>query len=254
LLYFCPVVRLPYFGGSAKVNVTLAAAVFAGGEQNTYMSGVPMPRALLSQLLKSSKLFKRSLAIVAVTCIAPFAHSGPITLDLQPGTAYAGNGDTVALDLVVSGLGDFSADSLGAFDITVGFDASALTFNSYSLGYLLGDVSLSEALDGSAGDIGGGINVTEVSLLSVLDLDALQPDSFILATLNFDVTNLAPGTSTELAVLQGPILADAFGAQLTVEGLGSASISNVPVSGTLLLFIASCFSWRFARRPVLQRK
>jgi hypothetical protein len=198
--------------------------------------------------LNLSTSVRRYLAVAVFTCLAPFASAGPITLDIQPSLTYAGNGDSVSLDLVVSGLGDFSPDSLGAFDISVGFDASVLSLNNYALGDFLGDVALAQAIDASAGDFGGGVNIAEVSLLSVLDLDALQPESFTLATLNFDVINLGLGATTQLSVLQGAILGDAYGVQLPVAGFGTASISNVPLPGTLLLIIASCFGWRLARQ------
>jgi hypothetical protein len=174
----------------------------------------------------------------------PLAHSALI--QLQPGTTFAGTGDSFSLDLVISDLGNFTPDSLGAFDISVGFDASALSFTSYSLGSFLGDVSLFEAIDGSGGDVGGAVNVREVSLLTALDLDALQTSAFTLATLNFDVIDLAVGAVTELSVLPGAVLSDAVGDPLSVTTSGPASIEavgSVPAPGTLFLFMASMCGW-----------
>jgi hypothetical protein len=179
----------------------------------------------------------------------PLAHSALI--QLQPGTTFAGTGDSFSLDLVISDLGNFTPDSLGAFDISVGFDASALSFTSYSLGSFLGDVSLFEAIDGSGGDVGGAVNVREVSLLTALDLDALQTSAFTLATLNFDVIDLAVGAVTELSVLPGAVLSDAVGDPLSVTTSGPASIEavgSVPVPGTLFLFMASMCGWLAVKR------
>jgi hypothetical protein len=200
--------------------------------------------------------FKRFAAVILLVCFAqtPLAHAGPITIDLQPDPTYAGTGDSVSLDLIISGLGDFTADTLGTFDISVGFDTSALSFSSYSLGVLLGDVSLVEALDASSGVLGGTLNVAEVSLLSDLALDALQPGSFTLATLNFNVINLAKGVTTQLSILQGAVLGDVSGAKLDVAGFGSASIEAIPVPGTLLLLIASLGGWLMFTNVALTRR
>ena len=169
----------------------------------------------------------------------PFAHSALI--EFQPDSILAGNGDSISFDLVISDLGSFSPDSLGAFDISIGFDASVLSFASYDLGGFLGDINLFEAVDASSGDIGGAVNVAEVSLLSAIDLDALQPDEFTLATLNFNVINLAAGAVSQLSVLSGAVLADADGASLLATTSGPASVHGIPVPGTLFLLAAGLF-------------
>ena len=188
---------------------------------------------------------KRYLYILLVTSFiqAPLAHAALI--ELQPSPLYATTGDAISLNLLVSGLG---TDSLGAFDISVGFDSSALSFTSYSLGSYLGNIGSFEAIDASAGVVGGTVNVAEVSLLSAPGLDALQSGGFTLATLNFNVTNLAAGSWTQLSVLSGPVLGDALGAPIAVTGLGSASVVTVPVPGTLALLTASMFGWLILKR------
>lgn len=182
----------------------------------------------------------------ALLAKAPIAHSALI--DFQPQSSLAGTGDSVSLDLLVSDLGDFGPDSLGAFDVFVGFDSSVLSFTGYSLGGFLGDIDLAEAIDASTGAVGGAVNVAEVSLLSVADLNALQPGQFGLATLNFDVIDLAVGAVTELSILSGSTLADAFGKEIDSIELGSARIQSVPVPGTLLLLFASLFGWLTLRK------
>jgi hypothetical protein len=201
--------------------------------------------------MPSPTSFKRYvLALLAIVFVqAPLAHS--TLIGFQPDYTYASTGDSISLDLVISDLGNFGSDSLGAFDISVGFDASVLSFTSYSLGDFLGNVDLLEAIDASTGDVGGAINVAEVSLLSVLDLDTLQPGAFTLATLNFAVIDLGVGAETQLSVLSGPVtgpvLADAFGSALSATTTGPAIVQSlsgdVPVPGTLFLLIASLFGW-----------
>ena len=199
---------------------------------------------------------KRTLGVLLFTYLAftPVSHAALI--ELQPGDTFAANGDSISLDLVISGLGDFTPDSLGAFDISLSFDASALSFTGYELGDFLGDINFLQAIDVSAGDVGGAVNVAEVSLLSAASLDALQPGAFTLATLNFDVINVAVGSSTALSVLSGAVLSDAFGAALLATTGGPASVHGVPVNvpapGTFFLLVLTlfgCLMWQRDAAP-----
>ena len=195
-------------------------------------------------------VLKRLSAILLLVCIAqaPVAHA--VLLSVQPDTTFAANDDLVSLDIVVSGLGNFGPDSLGAFDVFMGYDATVLSFSGYSLNNLLGDLG-GQAIDSSAGDLGGSVNIAEVSLLAAAMLDALQPDEFILASLNFDVLDLAIGATTELSILPGAVLSSAFGQPLSVTGGLSATIEGraaVPLMGTLWLLLGGFISWSAARR------
>lgn len=195
-------------------------------------------------------VLKRLSAILLLVCIAqaPVAHA--VLLSVQPDTTFAANGDLVSLDIVVSGLGNFGPDSLGAFDVFMGYDATVLSFSGYSLNNLLGDLG-GQAIDSSAGDLGGSVNIAEVSLLAAAVLDALQPDEFIMASLNFDVLDLAIGATTELSILPGAVLSSAFGQPLSVTGGLSATIEGraaVPLMGTLWLLLGGFISWSAARR------
>jgi hypothetical protein len=200
--------------------------------------------------LPNFPVLKRLSAIVLLACIAqaPVAHA--VLLSVQPDTTFAANDDLVSLDIVVSGLGNFGPDSLGAFDVFMGYDATVLSFSGYSLNNLLGDLG-GQAIDSSAGDLGGSVNIAEVSLLAAAMLDALQPDEFIMASLNFDVLDLAIGATTELSILPGAVLSSAFGQPLSVTGGLSATIEGraaVPLMGTLWLLLGGFISWSAARR------
>ena len=191
----------------------------------------------------SATIFKRCFYILLFTCLTKVPLANAALIGLQPGTTFADTGDSISLDLVISDLGDFTAASLGAFDISIAFDASILSFTSYALGNYLGDVGIAEAIDASEGELVGAVNVAEVSLLSVPDLDALQPGAFTLATLNFTVLDLEVGADTELSLLTGFVLADASGEKLSATTTGPATVKNllvnVPVPGTLFLLTAS---------------
>ncbi len=196
------------------------------------------------------RALKRLMMVAALACLAqaPLSHAALLSLD--SGSATAGNGESLSLDLLVSGLGAFAPDSLGAFDVDVGFDDTVLAFTGYTLGGFLGDISLLEAIDVSGGASGGVVDLAQVSLLAAASLDALQPGEFILATLTFDVIDLAAGAATVLSLLPDAILADADGVRLPATAGNPVTIvgrTPVPVSGTLLLMLAGVCSWRLVR-------
>ena len=185
------------------------------------------------------------IVIYALILLVLANHTAAVTLSLQPVSQTAMPGDTVTLDLVIDGLGDFAPDSLGAFDIDIAYDTSVLTFIDYTLGPGLGAL-LTEALDFSLGDSGGTVNIAELSLLENDDvssyfcippyLDEIQPGSFTLASLDFTVDVLDPGASTIVAIDTVNALGDGFGHALTVESTTDAVISAIPVPAAIWLF------------------
>jgi len=189
-----------------------------------------------------------------------------LSLSMEPTSTIAVPGDGVTLDLIISGLGDYDPDSLGDFDIDISYDISALTLTSYSLGGFLGDISSGEALDLSFGDLGGIINVAELSLLDADPssgpsffgpyLDDIQPESFTLASFYFIVDVLAPGTSTTVGIDLVNALGDGYGEPLDLDLLISDAViynpaAPVPEPTTILLFgsgIAGLVGSRFKRK------
>lgn len=191
------------------------------------------------------------LALALIVLQAP--HANAALISLQPDTSAVTSGSSVSLDVVVSDLGHFGAESLGAFDLFVEFDTAVLSFVGYGLGNFLGDAGLFEAIDSSTGDVGGAVNLAQVSLLSAATLDALQPGDFILATLEFATANLTAGTTTQLAIAPGAVLGNTSGAPIAVTGLASADIeiaaSSIPVPGSLSLLLCSlCGALAIRRR------
>ena len=185
------------------------------------------------------KIIKR-IAIALVLSSGLVAVPGMATvLSFSPASTTAAVGANVAVEVRVEGLGP--AQDLAAFDFKVLFDASKLSFSSYTLGNGLGDLGLFEALDFSAGTVASGVlNLAEVSFL--FDLGA-QGDSFTLATLNF--TSLVDGGS--MLSFMNATLSDAFGNALTAS-TGSAAVTAVPEPGTPYLLMSVLVLMGFVRR------
>lgn len=139
-------------------------------------------------------------------------------------------GNTVNQEIMISGLGDNAAPSVGAFDIDISYDAAFLQFNNAIFGNELDVFGL-----GSFQDVfstSGLVDLLEVSFDDVVDLEAHQTSSFTLATLIFEP--LQTGFST-LGV--SGIISDAVGNTLSVNFLSGsvAATSTVPEAPTVFL-------------------
>ena len=147
------------------------------------------------------------------------------TLSFDPSTSTIGIGDQIGIDINVSGLEDVD---LGAFDLNLNYEDTLLSFESYVLGDVLGDIP-GDADDWSLGDLGGGvINLAE---LSYLDYFSSQPDAFFLATVFF--TGSAMGTSS--LFFSDVDLGDQLGDPITGPSLETGSLTVVPVPAVLWL-------------------
>jgi hypothetical protein len=170
-------------------------------------------------------------SLLGLALAAPPA--GAISIALLPATVDATVGDAFDLEVVVSGVG---TSSLGAYDLDVTFDDSLLSFSSLDFGALLGGPVDSIQVPATLG--AGVIDFAEISLLSHAELQALQGDSFTLATLHFTVD--AAGTST-VAISQALAAGGETGGALPVTSLGSARVTGVaagavPEPGAAALF------------------
>ncbi|MEL4895319.1 cohesin domain-containing protein [Crocosphaera sp. Alani8] len=124
------------------------------------------------------------------------------TISLVPSDTLVETGEALMLDLVISGLGDFSSPSISAFEFDISFDSNILAFN----GLDFGDPQLGDLLDNSGfavqnvnETIPGIVNFLEVSGDSDLELNAAQPDTFILGVVNFQAISTGE-TTLELTV------------------------------------------------------
>jgi len=196
---------------------------------------------------------KKLIVVPVVFLMLVFCNtnvSQAVTLGFYPVSQDVLVGDPADVELVISGLGDYSPDSLSAFDLDIGFDPTILGFDSVTFGSCLGDPCSVETSHGFTDYGTGTVNIWELSWLyanqasdSFYDplvpgsgyppyLDDIQPSSFTLATLTFDT--LALGTSFLDITINLCGLGDAYGDPLSADLL-SGSISVVPEPATLLL-------------------
>lgn len=178
----------------------------------------------------------------AVVMAAPFAQAA--TLNLVPSSNSLQVGESLSLDLVIDGLGDHTAPSLGAFDVDVSYDPALLNLSSVAFGSALGDIDLAEALAGAGTPAPGTTNIWELSLLESDSstctlcippyLTDLQGTSFTLATLVFSAA--APGAAA--FGLAPNAMADGSGDNLdtTVGALPTVQVTAVPVPAAIWLF------------------
>ncbi len=167
--------------------------------------------------------------------------SHALSIGFHPGSQNVFLGNQAMVDIVISGLGDGEAPSLGAFDFVLGFDPSILALNSIVFGDpVLGDQLDLFALGSNPMDASertpGEWNLFELSLDPSEDLELFQAESFVLASLTFDT--LALGTSP--LALSDAVFGDSLGEPLDVA-LNSGGITvvegtaPVPEPGTVLL-------------------
>ena len=177
------------------------------------------------------KLIKTTVAGFGVLCAVLFSSSSTlaITLKFHPSQPLVSIGDSLDVDIVVSGL---AGNDLAEFSLFVNYEETLLTFADYTLGSELGDIASGDAVDFSFGDLGGGaIDLAELSWLSDF---GFQPEEFTLATLSFSVTKLESSS----LVFSNVLLGDPFGgslADIADISLESATLTPVPEPSTLLL-------------------
>lgn len=131
---------------------------------------------------------KRLLIALPILVSLSFQTQAAI-IGFAPSDQSVGLGDNVSVDLYISGLGD---DILTGFDIDVSFDDSILGFESFTYGTGLdtfGLGTLNDTIDWGF----GAVNVFELSFDFDEDLQAFQPNDFVLGTFTF--STLSEGIS-----------------------------------------------------------
>lgn len=175
-----------------------------------------------------------------------------ILIGFDPVSQSVPVGDPTDVALVISGLGDGSAPSLGIFDVDISFDSTILDFNSVAFGDpllgdqldLLGFGSITFFTPGL-----GSVNLFELSLDDLFTLDSMQAGSFTLATLTFNT--LAVGTSSLDISINS--LGDASGFSLDAD-LQSGSISPVPEPASILLLTSGIIGMGLFGRKKFKKK
>ena len=151
------------------------------------------------------------------------------TLSFAPLDQDADPGDSVGVDLIISGLGNYQSDSLSSYDISVGFDPGILSLSNVVFGNELDLIGLGSFQMWDE-DTSGLANIFEISFAFPDELDQLQAGSFTLATLIFDA--IGTGTST-LGIILNTYLADSFGDSLGTTEIIQGSVTVA--SGALML-------------------
>ena len=165
-----------------------------------------------------------------------------MVLTLRPA---AQTGSVLAIDVEVSGLGDFDSTALTRYEIGVSFPSSLLQLQApVDFGDLgLGDQAASDPLFVSAYSEEPSLDPSQHVLF--LQQDAgfalsgiaylYQPDSFRLATLTFTARTQGIG---QIGVLPFPILLDQDGNPLPLElELPAATVTAVPEPTSLALVL-----------------
>jgi hypothetical protein len=191
----------------------------------------------------SRTAFRQLVLVFILFLLTPVCHSDAITLGFDPMQQDGIVGESVDVDLFITGLGDGIAPSLGAWDIDIQFDSTIVGFNSAVYGDQLG-----QSVGGGSGT-NGTLSLSEVSLESATDLNNLQAGSFILATLTYDL--LAVGTSP--LNITDFLLVDAFASELEANVSGG-EINVVPEPATMLLLGAGLAGLAGFRRKRVFKK
>lgn len=172
------------------------------------------------------------VAAAGLVMLGMSAGACAVTVSLSPSSSTIGVGGAASVDVVIAGLGDQAAPSVGVYDIDVSFDAGVLGLDGVTFGTGLDVLGLGSVriTDGS---LPGVVNVYELSLDAAADLDALQPAAFTLFTLLFQ--GLGPGTSPLSVSLN--TLGDASGDALDADVSGGELTVTVsePAAAWLLL-------------------
>lgn len=216
------------------------------------------------RIVSCQGLRRLGLAAALVVAASP-AAALPVVLDLvvvAPTPALLEPGSSLFVDIAVSGLVAGDAPSLTAFELDLGFDDTAIDFVALQFLPFGSGVSLVNGsgqpctlanLDGvcdvlldSLASV-GNVNLAAASLVAPADVNAAQPASGVLASLEFLVQ--APGTTT-LAFTQIALSGTISG---TSQGTLAASasplgLSVVPEPATLMLLSSVALALRRSAR------
>ncbi len=198
-----------------------------------------------------------SAGLAVAVAFTPASASASI-ITLSPATQNVGVGGSFDVAVRISGIGNHTAPSVGAFDFDLSFDSALVHFNSItfgdpSLGDLLGPV-VGTASGSSLSLAGDSLNLFSVSLDSSGDLSTAQPDQFTLASVHFTALGLGSG-AFNLAI---NALGDADGAGLAVDPIQSASVNitaqPVPEADTWWAAALGFGVLAFSRHQMIRRQ
>jgi hypothetical protein len=176
-----------------------------------------------------------------------------VSVSLEPSHQTINEGSLASMDLVISGLGDHSSPSLGAFDFNLSYNPAILSGLSVLFGTHL-DLGILGSAQFADLSTPGVIQLDEVSFESAAALNAAQPSSFTLATLSFK--GIGPGVG--MINFTAGSLSDENGATLPFTTVAGQINVNGPAlipeaSFTAALLLATLFGLESLRRKLLAK-
>ena len=192
-------------------------------------------------------LKKAVFGLVSTALLFASFGAGAIEIFASPSTQSVQLGDTVTVDVEISGLGSGVAPSLGGFDINVGFNTSLLSLSNVQYSNGLDLDSFGGSFQGEV-LLATGVNVFEVSAQGTSDLDNSQSDAFTLFSLTFDTiglgTSLIDLTLNDLSdALTFPLSSNLTSGSITVTSTGTP----VPVPATMALLAIGLIGFALKR-------
>lgn len=183
--------------------------------------------------------------------------SSATLLSFSPSTNTVNVGDTFDVDVVISDLyaANGPREIVSAFDLDVLYDSAVLDATSVTFGAFLDPLGIGLSFQDIDLSVPGVIDIAELSLYFDFELEALQPDSFTLATLSFDA--IGAGASSLLfdqnsLPLPGFFDVKGYGGLLLDVSAEQGSVtvvsSTVPEPGILLLMLSGLLSLGIAGR------
>lgn len=166
-------------------------------------------------------------------------------------------GDAITVEVLINGLTDGAAPSLGVYDIDLSFNPALVELGAVAFGTGLDVLGLGSIQAATPGI--GSVNLFELSLDTIDDLNNLQLGSFFLARVTF--TALAAGVNT--FGLTANVLGDAEGVAIPDVLVFSTSITirelapppgGIPEPATYALALAALGLAARARRRLRPAK
>lgn len=180
------------------------------------------------------KRMKKHIAIAGLlgASVLGAGQANAVYLQVVPTASSVNVGSTLQVDVTIGDLSDYSAPSLGAYDLSVLFDASQLQFTGVSWGTGLDVLQLGSLTQQDvSGASTGLVNFAEISFDDIVTLNDMQPAAFTLFSVYF--TALAIGESQ--IALDALALGDAEGLALTADSITGADVAVVPLPAALPL-------------------